>query len=71
MMVVSDVQQQLGVSPSPWQVWGSLGARGVPNPLGRSGMLMSLDPASSAAQGCIPTDCGIIPNPNAGGKGES
>lgn len=31
---------------------------------------MPLASASSAAQGCIPTDCGVIPNPSASGNGE-
>lgn len=56
MMVLSDVQQQPGSSPTPWRVWGLLGVRSVPDFLGRSGMLMPLDPAFFAAQGCIPTD---------------
>lgn len=59
VVVLCEMQQQTGVSPPPWQVWGG---RGAPNPLCGSGMLM---------QGCTPTDHGIILNSLTSGKGES
>ena len=71
VMVVSDVQQRPGGSAPPRWVWGSLGARVVPDLLGRSGMVVPLETASSAVPGCIPTARGVIRNPSTSGKGES